>query len=1299
MEKILKSKAAGNAAFKQKKWHDAIAHYSAAVAAFNTQKKKKDLDPTLSLSEKARLLQVDLTEVSKIFGNRAQVQLNLDQYAEAIADCAEALELDPTNVKAVYRRGLALEKQGFLAKAMAQYSRACDMVPTQKTFRAALQRVATEARLRQDRQANTQDAIDRVRAFLVGRIGVPADLGVSMPLVHRDSNADSEESAVTTTTVTLPSAYGENELRADLQRVTGVFLGTAAQRRVVCNSSYFSSLAAGGWDPEFKLSPVLRVSLLSHLEVAIRKLGAVDSAAWEKDLLNGRVLPLLDVLMRAVKTEADEKKLAEKFDDWVAEYCSKSASNDATGAEGSDRVDVRGTLLSVLAVLSAAGDRVRKVADVVTRGLRGAESVQSQLEGWKDDTPPEELDARESQEQQRGWLARLRALCHIASHSAQAQKVARQSLALAFLLDARLLRAARFYAPLRATLSTACALLGALSPTAAKAPSIEKTQNEDAETATQRQNDENFRAMLASVVTPLLLKGRRKPKQVREAPRVISGEKQAREYLSELQKEEQKKKTAPTLRQTKQGVTFEEVEIKDEEEKSGADGAEREKRMQEKRRQEEEKQRELELLLRPQATHPSDRPFVLLALRLLSLLLQTNFAAGASMLSAPHVLQPVTDWANDVLCEVPLHADQDDSDSDNEFDMVDMGVDGTDVRVKRGVWGRQRRLAAECLALALSHAPVRQAVSSSKTYAVFVSSLLEADQESLHTPIGDAGVSEDALVQAALALAKLAVSDDDVRGLVLEGWRIVDAVARVMLSTEEAIERLDQPVRGSSKVGGPSGGDELDQLLANMAPDLLATGGSKDRDTRARRELLQRRRQKCIEALAFLSLHLRVKHRLASVAQGKAVPLLYKEGQGVLHKVLALAGDANRAVRHGVLRVLHHMVTSKDDRIEEATKEVEELRKAAARGLPNQADQRAFESHAGEEEEVKPVRVACVNADAVAALVCLHRCLCEAERRVFGKVQTAQLDRNERGDMLDESKAHSMSVSDLRALRLRNARERETMAHVLYKLASVAAPDARGRMLQQGGLRLALDLYKAFRVEHESQDNDSLRTGRERCAAAAARIGISVNPALLPDGLLQSLVPVWLHGVANASHELAQFEMLLALTNAASLSPEMRDWMHSTQGAWSTIRALLGDENKQVECAALECLANLCLCDEGFNRFERDAKSEARTDLRLFLAFVKAPLLMTDLPKDELRRQLESGELVADDVEQGLKCMEASLGALAMLVQIPAVARAMQHLGGDKLLRRVQAKMGSQAILYRAEVALQNMAEALQLKE
>jgi tetratricopeptide (TPR) repeat protein len=72
------AKDAANAAFKARRYHEAVTGYSAAIAA----------NPGSAV----------------YFSNRAFAHAKLEEYGSAIADASKAIELDPTYVKAYYRR-------------------------------------------------------------------------------------------------------------------------------------------------------------------------------------------------------------------------------------------------------------------------------------------------------------------------------------------------------------------------------------------------------------------------------------------------------------------------------------------------------------------------------------------------------------------------------------------------------------------------------------------------------------------------------------------------------------------------------------------------------------------------------------------------------------------------------------------------------------------------------------------------------------------------------------------------------------------------------------------------------------------------------------------------------------------------------------------------------------------------------------------------------------------------------------------------------------------------------------------
>ena len=99
-------KERGNALYAKADYHAAIAEYNQCAILL-------PLDP-LPLS------------------NRAQCWLKLRQWAEADRDCTAALELDGTNVKALYRRALARKGLGKIDEAAADVDRVLAIEPANK---------------------------------------------------------------------------------------------------------------------------------------------------------------------------------------------------------------------------------------------------------------------------------------------------------------------------------------------------------------------------------------------------------------------------------------------------------------------------------------------------------------------------------------------------------------------------------------------------------------------------------------------------------------------------------------------------------------------------------------------------------------------------------------------------------------------------------------------------------------------------------------------------------------------------------------------------------------------------------------------------------------------------------------------------------------------------------------------------------------------------------------------------------------------------------------------------------------
>lgn len=100
----------GNEAVKKKKWADAKEFYTKGIAILNAKEGKWDEPKPEEVEEEKEKL-VTLRET--VYVNRALCQLELKNYRSTTLDCAQALLVNPQNIKAHYRSAtalLALEK-------------------------------------------------------------------------------------------------------------------------------------------------------------------------------------------------------------------------------------------------------------------------------------------------------------------------------------------------------------------------------------------------------------------------------------------------------------------------------------------------------------------------------------------------------------------------------------------------------------------------------------------------------------------------------------------------------------------------------------------------------------------------------------------------------------------------------------------------------------------------------------------------------------------------------------------------------------------------------------------------------------------------------------------------------------------------------------------------------------------------------------------------------------------------------------------------------------------------------------
>lgn len=122
VQKLVRTKEEGNAAFKAKDYKKAIDLYGQAV---QVDPKNKDMN-------------------SKILQNRAQAYISVKEYDNAINDCNEALRLDPSYVKAQKIRAKAHGAAGNWKEAVKDYKAVAEANPTEKGIQEEIRKAEFE---------------------------------------------------------------------------------------------------------------------------------------------------------------------------------------------------------------------------------------------------------------------------------------------------------------------------------------------------------------------------------------------------------------------------------------------------------------------------------------------------------------------------------------------------------------------------------------------------------------------------------------------------------------------------------------------------------------------------------------------------------------------------------------------------------------------------------------------------------------------------------------------------------------------------------------------------------------------------------------------------------------------------------------------------------------------------------------------------------------------------------------------------------------------------------------------------
>eukprot|EP00744_Colponema_vietnamica_P010353 GILI01014639.1.p1 GENE.GILI01014639.1~~GILI01014639.1.p1 ORF type:complete len:482 (+),score=182.79 GILI01014639.1:106-1551(+) len=130
MEAAGKSKDSGNDAFKKGDMAAAVREYSEGLEYLNEI--GEDFEEVKPAAETLKVT---------LLLNQAMCLIKQEKFGEAIDKCSKALAIEPSNMKALYRRGLARSSYGLLEEAKSDLLEAARLEPSNRDVRGELEKV------------------------------------------------------------------------------------------------------------------------------------------------------------------------------------------------------------------------------------------------------------------------------------------------------------------------------------------------------------------------------------------------------------------------------------------------------------------------------------------------------------------------------------------------------------------------------------------------------------------------------------------------------------------------------------------------------------------------------------------------------------------------------------------------------------------------------------------------------------------------------------------------------------------------------------------------------------------------------------------------------------------------------------------------------------------------------------------------------------------------------------------------------------------------------------------------------
>ncbi|MGH0186123.1 UNVERIFIED_CONTAM: hypothetical protein FKN15_020803 [Acipenser sinensis] len=129
--------------------------------------KNRDFQGALSCYTKALKLSDTQSECAVLHRNRAACYLKLEDYSKAESDASKALDSDPGDVKARFRRSQALQKLGRLDQAFKDIQRCAQLEPKNMTFQDSLRQLGAQIQDKVQQLSSTDARVQQMFSLLL----------------------------------------------------------------------------------------------------------------------------------------------------------------------------------------------------------------------------------------------------------------------------------------------------------------------------------------------------------------------------------------------------------------------------------------------------------------------------------------------------------------------------------------------------------------------------------------------------------------------------------------------------------------------------------------------------------------------------------------------------------------------------------------------------------------------------------------------------------------------------------------------------------------------------------------------------------------------------------------------------------------------------------------------------------------------------------------------------------------------------------------------------------------------------